>query len=77
MRGNDSGAKAAIYRPMLEFAGQGVALVMMSSDIEEAIGMSDRVCRVSCGQNRARLYGDAKNVSFVKMVVDSLDGWDL
>ena len=42
-RGIDVGAKAEIYRHMAELAGQGIAIIMVSSDMEEVLGMSDRV----------------------------------
>jgi ribose transport system ATP-binding protein len=42
-RGIDVGAKAEIYRLMRELADSGVALLMISSDMEEVIGVSDRV----------------------------------
>jgi ribose transport system ATP-binding protein len=42
-RGIDVGAKAEIYRTMAELAGQGITILMVSSDMEEVIGMSDRI----------------------------------
>ncbi len=42
-RGVDVGAKAEIYRHMADLAAQGIAILMVSSDMEEVIGMSDRV----------------------------------
>jgi ribose transport system ATP-binding protein len=42
-RGIDVGAKAEIYRQIAELAGQGITILMVSSDMEEIIGMSDRV----------------------------------
>jgi ribose transport system ATP-binding protein len=42
-RGIDVGAKAEIYRHMAELANQGITILMVSSDLEETIGMSDRV----------------------------------
>jgi ribose transport system ATP-binding protein len=42
-RGIDVGAKAEIYRHMAELAEQGITILMVSSDLEEIIGMSDRV----------------------------------
>ena len=42
-RGIDIGAKAEIYRLMRELADRGVAIIMISSDMEEVIGVSDRI----------------------------------
>ena len=42
-RGIDVGAKAEIYAIMRELADGGVAVLMVSSDMEEVIGVSDRV----------------------------------
>jgi ribose transport system ATP-binding protein len=42
-RGVDVGAKAEIYALMDELAGAGVAILMVSSDLEEVLGVSDRV----------------------------------
>lgn len=42
-RGIDVGVKAAIYRLMEELKAQGKAIVMISEELAEIIGMSDRV----------------------------------
>jgi len=42
-RGIDVGAKSEIYALMEELAREGVAILMISSDLEEILGMSDRV----------------------------------
>jgi ribose transport system ATP-binding protein len=42
-RGIDVGAKAEIYKLMRGLADQGVAVMMISSDMEEVIGVSDRI----------------------------------
>ncbi|MDD2560926.1 MAG: sugar ABC transporter ATP-binding protein [Eubacteriales bacterium] len=42
-RGIDVGAKAEIYRMIDHLAIQGVAVLMISSDMPELIGMSDRI----------------------------------
>ncbi len=42
-RGVDVGAKAEIYREMMELAGQGITILMVSSEMEEVLGMSDRI----------------------------------
>ncbi|MBX3112289.1 MAG: sugar ABC transporter ATP-binding protein [Fimbriimonadaceae bacterium] len=42
-RGIDVGARAEIYARMRALADQGVAILMVSSDMEEVLAMSDRV----------------------------------
>lgn len=42
-RGIDVGAKAEIHRLMSELAQQGMAILMISSELPEVLGMSDRV----------------------------------
>ncbi len=42
-RGVDVGAKAEIHKLITELAAQGVAVLMISSELPEVLGMSDRV----------------------------------
>ncbi|MCX8507197.1 MAG: sugar ABC transporter ATP-binding protein [Alphaproteobacteria bacterium] len=42
-RGIDVGAKAEIHRLITQLAGQGVAVLMISSELPEILGMSDRI----------------------------------
>jgi ribose transport system ATP-binding protein len=42
-RGIDVGAKAEIYRLLRTLADQGVAVVVISSDMEEVLGICDRI----------------------------------
>jgi rhamnose transport system ATP-binding protein len=42
-RGIDVGAKAEIHRLLSELAQQGLAILMISSELPEIVGMSDRV----------------------------------
>ena len=42
-RGVDVGAKGDIYRMLRDLADAGVAILMISSDMEEVIGVSDRI----------------------------------
>jgi ribose transport system ATP-binding protein len=63
-RGIDVGAKSEIYALMDQLAGQGVAILMISSDLEEVLGMSDRVVvmhqgRVAGELTRAELSEEA------------------
>lgn len=49
-RGIDVGAKAEIYRLISELANRGVAIVMVSSELPEILGMSDRVMVMHAGR---------------------------
>ena len=49
-RGIDVGAKGEIYRLMRELADGGVAILMISSDMEEVIGVSDRIAVMHEGE---------------------------
>ncbi len=49
-RGIDIGAKAEIYGLMVELARNGAAIVMVSSELPEVLGMSHRILAVSGGR---------------------------
>ncbi len=49
-KGIDVGAKQEIYTLMSELAAQGKAIIMVSSDMEEILGMSDRLVVLYEGQ---------------------------
>ncbi|MED5053099.1 ATP-binding cassette domain-containing protein, partial [Anoxybacillus rupiensis] len=49
-RGVDVGAKKEIYEIMNELTAQGVAIVMVSSELPEILGMSDRIMVVHEGK---------------------------
>jgi rhamnose transport system ATP-binding protein len=48
-QGVDVGAKAEIHRLMGELAGRGLAIVMISSELPEVLGMSDRIAVMHAG----------------------------
>jgi D-xylose transport system ATP-binding protein len=54
-RGIDVGAKFEIYKLMNELAETGEAIIMISSDLEEVLGMSDRVMVMCRGHSTATL----------------------
>jgi len=56
-RGIDVGTKAEIHRLITELAGQGKSIVMVSSELPEVLGMSDRVVVL----NEGRLTGILEN----------------
>ncbi|NUP94011.1 MAG: sugar ABC transporter ATP-binding protein, partial [Candidatus Omnitrophica bacterium] len=49
-RGIDVGAKVEIYRLMIDLARQGLAILMISSELPEVLGMSDRILVMREGQ---------------------------
>jgi ribose transport system ATP-binding protein len=58
-RGIDVGAKSEIYALMDRMAGEGVAVLMISSDLEEILGMSDRVLVLHEGRLAGELPREA------------------
>jgi ribose transport system ATP-binding protein len=56
-RGVDIGAKSEIYRIISDLAAQGVAILMVSSELAEIVGMSDRVLVMREGQLVGELGG--------------------
>ncbi|QIZ37126.1 sugar ABC transporter ATP-binding protein [Saccharopolyspora sp. ASAGF58] len=47
--GVDVGSRAQIYQLLREIASQGVAVLLVSSDMQEVCGLSDRVCVFRAG----------------------------
>ena len=56
-KGIDIGSKAAVHDFMAELAAQGLAVIMVSSEIPEVLGMSDRVIVMREGRIAAELSG--------------------
>jgi len=54
-RGIDVGAKYEIYKLMNDLAEKGVAIIMISSELEEVLGMSDRVMVMHEGSSQGIL----------------------
>jgi len=54
-KGIDIGSKAAVHEFMAELAAQGLAVIMVSSEIPEIVGMSDRVIIMREGRIAAEL----------------------
>lgn len=59
-RGIDVGAKAEIYKLMGDFVAQGKAVIMISSEMPEAMGMSDRLVVLS----NHRISGELRREEF-------------
>ena len=70
-RGIDVGAKQEIYSLMCALADAGLAIIMISSDMEELLGMSDRVI-VLC---EGRIAGEVPRADFSQnLILDLASG---
>ena len=49
-RGIDVGAKEEIYRLMLRLVGQGIAILMISSELPEVLRLCDRILVMHAGR---------------------------
>ncbi|WP_247827411.1 sugar ABC transporter ATP-binding protein [Arthrobacter antioxidans] len=54
-RGIDVGTKAEVHRLISELAGRGIAILMISSELPEVLGMADRVLVMREGRITGRL----------------------
>ena len=57
-KGVDIGTRQSIYQLLRDVASRGVAVVVVSSDFEELIGLSDRIVVISDGASIADLPAD-------------------
>jgi ABC-type sugar transport system ATPase subunit len=67
-RGIDVGAKSEIWNLMRELAKQGKAVLMISSDLPEVIGMSDRIYVMHRGRIVGELEGKTTTEEQVMML---------
>lgn len=58
-RGIDVGSKSEIHHLIRQLAGQGVAVLMVSSELPEILGMSDRILVMAHGQIVAEMPGES------------------
>ncbi|MCX4339188.1 MAG: sugar ABC transporter ATP-binding protein [Lachnospiraceae bacterium] len=66
-RGIDVGAKHEIYEIMRSLAKQGKAIIMISSEMPELLGMADRIC-VMCNGKLTGELGDREDMSQEKVM---------
>jgi len=57
-RGIDVGTKAEVHRLLSDLAGRGIAIIMVSSELPEVLGMADRVLVMHEGRISADLSRD-------------------
>lgn len=60
-RGIDVGAKYEIYQLMINLAGQGKSIIMVSSELPELLGVCDRILVMSGGHLTGELDADKTN----------------
>lgn len=71
-RGVDVGAKAEIYKSINDLAESGVAVIMISSEMEEIINMSDRVYVMRQGRITGELAkSELTEVEIMKLCVEA------
>ena len=74
-RGIDVGAKAEVHHLMSDLARQGVAVLMISSELPEILGMSDRVLVMRQGRIAGELArGDATQESIMALATGVAGG---
>ncbi|CAN7705909.1 D-xylose ABC transporter ATP-binding protein [Pseudoduganella sp. LjRoot289] len=70
-RGVDVGAKFEIYQLMFDLAKQGMSIIMVSSELAEVLGISDRVLVIGEGKLRGNFDND--NLSQETVLAAALD----
>jgi ribose transport system ATP-binding protein len=74
-RGIDVGAKAEIYRLLRSLADSGVAIVMISSEMEEVLAVSDRIAVMHEGEVRGILLPkDFSEDAVIRLAVGEASG---
>ena len=73
-RGIDVGTKAEVHRLMSELAGQGVAVLMISSELPEVLGMADRVLVMHEGRLTGELSrAEADEESVIRLATGTVE----
>jgi ABC-type sugar transport system ATPase subunit len=68
-RGVDIGSKAEIYSIMRELAEAGAAVIMISTDLTEVLGMSDEIVVLHAGEVAARFPGGTQEDEVLAHIV--------
>lgn len=67
-RGIDVGARSSIYEIIHGLAAEGVAVIVVSSDLEEVLGVSNRVLVMAAGRQTGILdHSEANDVSVMEL----------
>lgn len=57
-RGIDVGTKSEVHQVLFDMAKQGVAVIVISSDLPEVMAVSDRIITLSEGRVTGEIHGD-------------------
>ena len=68
-RGIDVGAKQDIYRLIAELAQKGIALLIISSEIEELVGLCHRILVMARGEIRGEFPAGSTREQILKAAV--------
>ena len=66
-RGVDVGAKKEIYQIIHDLAEQGLAVVFVSSELPELLGLADRIVVMNGGEIVGGLSGDATEEQVIEL----------
>lgn len=67
-RGIDVGARSSIYEIIHGLASEGVAVIVVSSDLEEVLGVSNRILVMAAGRQTGILdHSEANDVSVMEL----------
>ncbi len=72
-RGIDVAAKAAIYRTMRDLAARGRGILMVSSDLAEIVGVSDRILVMRAGRIVGECPGGSTEEAIMGLAVHGAD----
>ena len=67
-RGVDVGAKRAIYDFITSLAADGLGVILISSELEEILGLAHRVLVMRRGRIVSELAGDAMTESAILVI---------
>ena len=67
-RGVDVGAKSEIYAIMNQLAKQGMSIIMISSELPEILGMSDRIYVMAHGKMKGCISHEEATQESVMMM---------
>jgi len=71
-KGVDVGSKAAVYRIIGELVKRGLAVILVSSELPEILGMADRIAVMRRGRIRALFErGDATPEALMRAATDA------